>query len=136
MAEPALNLSNTAFFPFSLRMPQKVLLGWSNSNLGTPALMITAKRWRCRSQPSVTGTVAGKVSNFETGYWVSLKSTGVAIGAGLWETVSMAKKRTKLDRSQRQSDRSEKRLNGTRREAAKKNAREDVNQAVERIVRK
>ncbi len=70
------------------------------------------------------------------GYWVSLKSTGVAIGTGLWETVSMAKKRTKLDRSQRQSDRSEKRLNGTRREAAKKNARADVNQAVERIVRK
>jgi hypothetical protein len=60
----------------------------------------------------------------------------LAIGAGLWETVSMAKKRTKLDRSQRQSDRSEKRLNGTRCEAAKKNAREDVNQAVERIVRK
>ena len=60
----------------------------------------------------------------------------LAIGAGLWETVSMAKKRTKLDKSQRQSDRSEKRLNGTRREAAKKNAREDVNQAVERIVRK
>ena len=48
----------------------------------------------------------------------------------------MAKKRTKLDMSQRQSDRSEKRLKGTRREAAKKNAREDVNQAVERIVRK
>jgi len=48
----------------------------------------------------------------------------------------MAKKRTKLDRSQRQSDRSEKKLNGTRREGAKRNAREDVNQAVERIVRK
>jgi hypothetical protein len=48
----------------------------------------------------------------------------------------MAKKRTKLDMSQRQSDRSEKRLNGTRREAAKKNAREDVNEAVDRIVRK
>jgi hypothetical protein len=54
----------------------------------------------------------------------------------LWETVSMARKRTKLERSQRQSDRSEKRLNGTRREAAKRKAREDVNQAVERIVRK
>jgi hypothetical protein len=48
----------------------------------------------------------------------------------------MAKKRTKLERSQRQSDRSEKKLNGTRREAAKKKAREEVNQAVERIVRK
>ena len=48
----------------------------------------------------------------------------------------MAKKRTKLDRSQRQSDLSEKRLIDTRREAAKRNAREDVNQAVERIVRK
>lgn len=54
----------------------------------------------------------------------------------LWETVSMARKRTKLDRSQRQSDRSEKKLNGTRREAAKKKAREDVNQAVDWIVRK
>lgn len=53
----------------------------------------------------------------------------------LWETVSMARKRTKLERSQRQSDRSEKRLNVTRREAAKRKAREDVNQAVERIVR-
>jgi len=47
----------------------------------------------------------------------------------------MAKKRTKLDRSQRQSDRLEKRLDDTRRESAKKKAREDVNQAVERIVR-
>jgi hypothetical protein len=54
----------------------------------------------------------------------------------LWETVSMARKRTKLDRSQRQSDRSEKKLNGTRREAAKKKARDDVNQAVDWIVRK
>jgi hypothetical protein len=48
----------------------------------------------------------------------------------------MARKQTKLERSQRQSDRSEKRLNGTRRETAKKKAREDVNHAVERIVRK
>jgi hypothetical protein len=48
----------------------------------------------------------------------------------------MAKKRTKLERSRRQSDRSEKRINGTRREAAKRKAREDVNQAVERMVRK
>jgi len=60
---------------------------------------------------------------------------GMAKFRCLWETVSMAKKRTKLDRSQRQSDRLEKRLNGTRREAAKKKAREDVNQAVERTVR-
>jgi hypothetical protein len=65
-----------------------------------------------------------------------LKSIAVAIGAGLWETVNMAKKRTKLEKSQHQSDRSEKRLNGTRRESAKRNAREDVNQAVERLVRK
>jgi hypothetical protein len=43
----------------------------------------------------------------------------------------MAKKLTKRDRSQRQSDRSEKRLSDTRREAAKRNAREDVNQAVQ-----
>jgi len=48
----------------------------------------------------------------------------------------MARKRTKLERSQRQSNRLEKRLNGTRREAAKRQAREDVNQAVERIARK
>jgi hypothetical protein len=49
--------------------------------------------------------------------------------------VSIAKKQTKRYRSQRQSDRSEKKLTGNRREAAKKQAREDVNQAVERIVR-
>ena len=48
----------------------------------------------------------------------------------------MARKRTKLERSQRQSNRLEKRLNGTRREAAKRQAREDVNQAVERIAGK
>jgi hypothetical protein len=48
----------------------------------------------------------------------------------------MAKKQTKRDRSQRQSDRLEKKLTGTRREAAKRSAREDVNQSVERIVRK
>jgi len=47
----------------------------------------------------------------------------------------MAKKQAKRDRSQRQSDRLEKKLTGTR-EAAKRNAREDVNLAVERIVRK
>jgi hypothetical protein len=47
----------------------------------------------------------------------------------------MAKKRTKLERSQRQADRLEKRVNGTRREDAKRKAREDVNQSVERIVR-
>ena len=51
------------------------------------------------------------------------------------ETLSMAKKRTKDDRSQRQSDRLEKRLTGNRREAAKRKAREDVNQAVERTER-
>jgi hypothetical protein len=66
----------------------------------------------------------------------SREFTGVAKLVWLWETVSMARKRTKLDRSQRQSDRSEKKLNGTRREAAKKKAREDVNQAVDWIVRK
>jgi hypothetical protein len=53
----------------------------------------------------------------------------------LWETMSMAKKRTKLDRSQRQSKRLENRLDDTRRESAKKKAREDVNQAVERIAK-
>jgi hypothetical protein len=48
----------------------------------------------------------------------------------------MARKRTKLERAQRQSNRLEKRLTGTRREAAKRKAREGVNQAIERIVRK
>jgi hypothetical protein len=34
---------------------------------------------------------------------------GVAIGSGLWETVGMAKKRTKSDKALRQADQVEKR---------------------------
>jgi hypothetical protein len=49
--------------------------------------------------------------------------------------MSMAKKRTKADKSQHQSKRLENRLDDTRRESAKRKAREDVNQAVERMVR-
>ena len=63
-----------------------------------------------------------------------MKSTGVAIGSGLWETVSMSEKRTKADKAQRQADRIEKKA---RHPAAKKKKvpREDFGQAAARIVR-
>jgi hypothetical protein len=63
-----------------------------------------------------------------------LKSTGLAIGFALWETVGMAEKRTKADKAQRESDQLEKKA---RHPAAKKKKapREDFSQAAARIVR-
>jgi hypothetical protein len=54
----------------------------------------------------------------------------------LWETVGMAKKRTKLDRSQRQSERLEKTLDNRPAQTQKrKTIREDFSQAAARIVK-
>jgi len=57
-----------------------------------------------------------------------LKSTGLAVQRCLWETVGMAKKRTKLDRSQRQANQLEKRADIRPEQTPKNRKREDVNQ--------
>jgi len=63
-----------------------------------------------------------------------LKSTGLAIGSGLWETVGMAKKRTKADKALRQANQVEKRTDARPEQTPKKKtAREDVNQAAARV---
>jgi aspartate oxidase len=64
-----------------------------------------------------------------------LKSTGLAVQRCLWETVGMAKKRTKLDRSQRQANQLEKRADIRPEQTPKNRKREDVNQSASRIVR-
>ena len=78
------------------------------------------------------GEIASQIKS--TQQWCSLKSTGVAIGPGLWETVSMSEKRTKADKAQRQADQLDKKA---RHPAGKKKKtpREDLSQAATQIVR-
>jgi len=65
-----------------------------------------------------------------------LKSTGVAPKTGLWETVGMAKKRTKADKALRQADQVEKRADIRPEQTPKKpKAREDFSQSAARVVR-
>jgi len=66
-----------------------------------------------------------------------LKSTGLVSRVGPWETVGMAKKRTKADKAQRQADQLEKSTNNRPEQTLKKpKTREDFSQAAARIVRK
>jgi len=58
-----------------------------------------------------------------------LKSTGVAIGSGLWETVGMPKDRKKTY-SDRQSQ-----VSRAKKQPKRKAPREDLSQAAARIVR-
>jgi len=54
----------------------------------------------------------------------------LALASGLWQAVGMAKKRTKADRSQRQTEQLEKRIDRCPDEIEKKKpTREDANQA-------
>jgi hypothetical protein len=58
-----------------------------------------------------------------------LKSTGLARLFGLWETVDMARKRTKADKAQRQANHLEKRAETHPPQTPKKRKpREDVSQ--------
>jgi len=65
-----------------------------------------------------------------------LKSTGLARISGLWETVGMAKKRTKSDNAQRQADELEQKLDRRPEQVQRKRTgRENSSQAAVRVVR-
>ncbi len=67
--------------------------------------------------------------------WCSLKSTGLASESGLWETVAMAKKRTKADKALRQANQVEKRTEARPEQTPKKRKPEVFSQAAARIVK-